>query len=237
MKYQSGNVLFVILIAVALFAALSYAVSQSSTGTQSISDESISLKVDQVLEFGQNVKSAVHFIYTENGISESDIRFAHPDLSASYGDPSALNEEQMVFHPSGGGVTYRAPPSGINDGTDWFFTGVSCVSNVGTGMTGACGGAGASASELIAILPNVTEEACIKINEKLGVTNTGGNPPQDDVSSYDIATNHYAGTFSATYSIASVGGELDGKTRGCYESDTSFPASGTYHFYQVLLER
>jgi hypothetical protein len=237
MNYSRGNILFIILIAIALFGALSFAVSQSKTGTaKNMSGEKLTIKVDQLLEYAQNVRSAVNFIYTHNNISESDIRFAHPELDAAYGDYTALNSEQMVFDPSGGGIDYKPAPAGINDGSDWFFTGRTCVSQVGTdgGAGGACHGV--PNSELIMFLPNVTYEACVEIDRKLSLLTASGTPPQDDINMYNIATDHFSGTFGAVYSIYDSGGILVGAKAGCVEGHTT-PAAGTYHFYQVLLER
>lgn len=197
-----------------------------------MSGERLAIKVDQVLEYAQNVRSAVNFIYTHNNISESDIRFAHPDLDSAYGDYTALNSEQMVFDPSGGGIDYKPAPTGINDGTDWFFTGASCVSGVGTGI-GSCT---VSEMDIIAYLPNVTLDACIAINKKLGFNAPSGTPPQDNASSYDPTIRHFNGTFTSNWILRDFGDIVTGNIAGCYEGDDT-PAGGTYHFYQVLLER
>lgn len=233
MKYQKGNALFLILLAVALFAALSYAVTQSSSTQKGIDGEKLSLYVNDVLEFAQALRTGVTQVYTD-GISESDIRFAHPDLAVAYGNPSSLNGEQMVFSPSGGGIQYKEPPAGINDGSDWLFTGKSCVPNVGAGGT-SCN-SNAREMDLIAILPNVTEEFCIAVNQRIGVNNPSDAPPQDQGSAYDTSTGHFAGTFTANHLIYDSGGALTGQKTGCFEGGSA-PAAGTYHFYQVLLER
>ena len=88
--------------------------------------------------------------------------------------------------------------------------------------------------ELLMILPNVSEEVCIAINKKLGIDNPADVPPQDVGGAYDITAHHFNGTFTAINRIDST--ETDGKLAGCFEGGGS-PAAGTYHFYQVLLER
>ena len=60
MQNQSGNVLFFILIAVALFAALSYAVTSSTrSGGGNISKEKAQTLASQILNHGIAVRTAV----------------------------------------------------------------------------------------------------------------------------------------------------------------------------------
>ncbi len=232
---SSGNVLFIILIAVALFAALTAVVSQLSDQNQKgLSGEKASLIVDQIFNFAESVKTGTNFILAHNDVLETQIRFAHPDLNAAYGNSGAIPVERLVFHPSGGGVTYQDPPANANDGTPWFFTSAACVPDVGTGAGGSC--TSAAAQELLLILPNVTYEVCVEIDKRLNLIEADGSLPKDDGNMYNIATDHFAGTFAAGYSIYDATGTLNGAKSGCVEGDST-PAAGTYHFYTVLLER
>lgn len=170
MKHQiqnsHGNVLFIILIAIFLIGALTVAIqSTSQTGNENIDRESQIIRYSQVKQYVSEVRNAISFIF-ENDFSESDIRFAHPDAPADYGLISDTPERQ-VFARSGGGATYKEPPAGINDGSDWEYYG-------GTHMPDA----GSDRAELIMVLPNVSEIFCDFINEEIGYTSR----PQDSSS-------------------------------------------------------
>ncbi len=70
---DSGNVLFLILIAVALFAALAYAVTSSSrSGGGDISKEKASALASQILNHGIAVRTAVTRM-TMNGIAPENL--------------------------------------------------------------------------------------------------------------------------------------------------------------------
>jgi hypothetical protein len=101
-----------------------------------------------------------------DGISESDIRFAHYDAHADYGDITVADGthgfKNQVFHPDGGAAEYRAPPNGINDGSAWEFYAGTQIPGIGTVTRG----------DLVAVLPNVTEDFCNKINIINGQTGT-----------------------------------------------------------------
>ena len=51
---QSGNIIFIILIAVALFAALSFVVSQMMRGPTTIGEEKDGVIVAEILAYAQN---------------------------------------------------------------------------------------------------------------------------------------------------------------------------------------
>lgn len=110
MHKQNGNALFLILIAVALFAALSYVITQSGrSGGSTIDREQISLKAGQVAQYGAALRATVtRMIIT--GTPAATITF---DTTASVG----------VFAPSGGGATDQEPPPGIGVNGDGAYGG------------------------------------------------------------------------------------------------------------------
>ncbi|MCK6417325.1 MAG: hypothetical protein L6Q57_00050 [Alphaproteobacteria bacterium] len=159
---QSGNVFFIILLAVALLGLLSAALMQGSdSGTSNIDDETLSIRASEFQRHAGEFERAVAALL-QNGVSESDLRFSHADAPSEYADAGAADSQQ-VFHSAGGAATYRDPPDSINDGSTWEFYGGTHIPGVGT-----------SKADLVAVLPNVTDQFCAKINAM-----NGQDAPQD----------------------------------------------------------
>ena len=61
MRYSRGNILFLILIGVALFGALAYAVTQGSRGggKGDISDEQADIAASQAIQMADDIATAV----------------------------------------------------------------------------------------------------------------------------------------------------------------------------------
>jgi hypothetical protein len=226
MKNQSGNVFFYIFLAVALFAALSYAVSQSGRGTvQSIASEKDRLNATEILDYAETMAKAVGAMRLR-GITPENISFAHADLAGGYGVPGAKPEAEL-FDPEGGNIVLRLPPDGIMAASQNFgFTGTSEVENVGA----TC--AQASCADLLVYLKGLNRDGCITINKLLKIDNPSGEPPQENA----FAVTPYAGTFGYDQTIGS-GSPLSGKLTGCFYVDQPNPTPDDYYFYRVLIAR
>ena len=80
-KFQRGNVLFLILIAVALFAALSYAISQSNrAGTGDVSREKADLIANQILQHAFAIQQTVDRLRLSGGVPLENIDFYRDDM-------------------------------------------------------------------------------------------------------------------------------------------------------------
>ncbi|HNQ92829.1 MAG TPA: hypothetical protein PKI93_07860 [Alphaproteobacteria bacterium] len=217
---QSGNILFLILIAVALFAALSFAVSQSMRGSGSGGTTEEKGRIDSAYlqQFPTSIRQAIVRMRISNTLKPEDVSFAHPG-SVTYG-VFGTTPSHEVFHPQGGATVYQAPPNEINDGSDWIFNGDIEVANLGT-TNGT-----SSSSELVAFLPGVRLDICRYLNQ--GLTGTLADPPTVTIAG---ETNTFTGTFG--YAATLTDPALDGKDTFCYYSGTL----GKYVFYQVLIPR
>ena len=89
---QSGNVLFLILIAVALFAALSYAVTQTQrSGSNDASDETLRLDLATAEQLTQSYQVALQRMHYLNGIDPDEISFENQEW------PSWLNSPTQAY--------------------------------------------------------------------------------------------------------------------------------------------
>lgn len=227
-KSQSGSILFYILIAVALFAALSYAVSSMMRGGAEIGEQKDSILIDGTLEYARNVKQAIQTLRISNSCSDDEISFERSPFDGSdadYTNASAPTDFSChVFHPQGGGLGYSTPDEDLSD-YNYVFTGVFGVTDFGSNSSG----------ELSFILRGVSLDQCTKINTKLGL----GAPQSDDTANTNFFTVTFAGSFALDGGIGSGMGSgdamYDGHAAGCFYEDNA--TTGEYFFYQVLLPR
>ena len=72
---EKGSVIFIILIAIILFAALGYAVSNMMRGPSNIGNETAGIYASEILTYAQSVREAVHMMRISNGCDDSQISF------------------------------------------------------------------------------------------------------------------------------------------------------------------
>lgn len=110
-SYEKGNVLFLILIAVVLFAALSYAVTQSSRGGSSAASEQADLQASRLMNYSAMVKTAIMRLKLREGATVGDIYYNSDIYKRISGSPapaalgSPADPSLYLFHPDGGGLS------------------------------------------------------------------------------------------------------------------------------------
>lgn len=207
---EYGNVLFIILIAVALFGALSFTVGNMMRGgTSSISNEQARIAAGEILQYAQAVRETVQMLRISNGCNDDEISFEN-DTVTGYTNANAPTDNSChVFHLDGGGLSYRTPPAGITE--NWLFTGANIVDQVGTTDT-----------DLTLILRNLTQNDCDAINASLTIT-AGSDP--------DISFTQFTGNYSASNTLNLA----NSQPIGCLTYDNA--GNDEYFFYQVLIAR
>lgn len=232
LKHQKGNVLFLILIAVALFAALSYAVTQSSRSGGDASKETNVINTASLTQYPNSVRTAVLRMIIA-GIDPLDLQFNKPDEFDTAGGFSTFVASRGVFHPQGGSAGYQQVPANLTAaGTalDWLFTADFEVPLLGLS------GSGATGNEVIAFASGVTETICSRVNKELNQFD--GSIPVIaagvTITNDRTATNSLpAAPDDVVLDDGSSPNWFSNKAFGCFRNATA----GPYVFYYVLAER
>jgi len=208
-QHKNGNVLFLVLIAVALFAALAYAVSSSFRGgEQTISSEQARVSAGTLLRVMRDIKSGYDFLWVQQGCSMDDINFDNPATTPFDCD---------IFHPLGAGIAY---PNNLAQYQTTAGTGAFEFYYVGNAPSSGYGvdGLATSADDHLVVLPNVSASICVSVNKIVGY-----DSPNDDKIDTDA---------SNTYILGDINNEFDGQTSGC----RARAAGGPYDVFVVLQE-
>lgn len=235
---ERGSAIIWILVMVALFAALNYAVSQNSrTGENQISEQQANLAATEILDYAAAVKRAVQELMI-NGCSDTEISFEN-NAVAGYTNPNAPSDGSChIFNSNGGGLTYLKPNKDWLDNSQisedfWgenILVGHTCVKGVGSSEGANCGTDTIDNEELIIFIPYISETICTKINSKNNINNI----PQDSGNLWE-SNPKFVGSYTQGANIGQVN-IMEGKLFGCLEGGAN-PSSGTYNFYQVLIAR
>ena len=158
---QTGNALFLILIAVALFAALSYAITQSGRGGGSIEKEQMAINVAVYQQYLYGIDTAIDRMMI-TGSTISDIVFYNTPNDHSSG--ACTSGQHCIFAPEGGGVTYLRTFTGKEN----LAASLTYQKNANFTSFGT-----ASGQDLHVLGFGVTLAECEYINKQLGVAAVG----------------------------------------------------------------
>lgn len=237
---QGGNVLFLILIAVALFAALSYVVTQSTrSGGGSTEREKNILSSAQMTQYPTALRTSIIRMVLA-GVAIENVMFDAPGSPAF----TSLSASQLVFHPQGGGATFQQGPAELsasgNSQLGWTYNAEFQVPGVGIDGTGG--------NDVIAFLPGVSSGVCRQVNEELGIdtgacgagvdipdVSTAGAGAAIDEQMTDGNSYSFPTTAALTLAPPACTNVFNRQASGCFlDSDT---ATDRYVFFSVLLER
>lgn len=233
-KYtQKGNVLFLILIAVALFAALSYAVTQSSRSGGDAGRETNILNSAQLTQYPNQIRTAMIRMIIE-GTPVTSLEFNAP---SDFG--TLTNPARGVFHPTGGGAVYQRVPGEMmangNPGT-WTFNMEFEVPQIGL-SDGATSLAG---NDVIAFIAGLNQDVCTRLNieaEISGIPVIGADLSGTSAGDYGAnMTNGYDVSTARGVELDNANDDFTGKPYGCFENGTG-AGDGIFVYYHVLYER
>jgi len=223
---ESGNVLFYILIAVVLIAALSYAVTRSNQGGGgAVSEEKAKLAASELIEFGNVVANAVAQLRLR-GCPDTQLSFEN-DQVAGYTNGNAPSDDTChLFKLPGGALNWSDVPADAAASATavWTFNGEMDFENIGSNCTNN------GCTEMVAIIPDVRTAVCEKVNDLLGM-DTPATLPVDGSSSVVKFTGSYGYSNQVGDEVNSA--KLAGFKTGCFTST----AAGYNVFYRILRAR
>lgn len=236
---ESGNVFFLIFLAIAMFAALSYAVFQGSRSSMSsLTSDQARLAAQEIIAYGDALAKTVQTLRLR-GCSETQLDFGQ-DVWKSHGgtvfQPTGHNalapaDGCSVFKIGNGNakpvifpMTYLYNWPGIGGGNGELGHGLIIkIMQPGVGNT--------AKEDIVYRLYAVKKEICMKINEMMGIGTISDAPP------VIIPSNavQYSGVFTESVDFSDTTGLYTGKTALCYGRDYS--GDTLYFFHRVLLAR
>lgn len=233
---QKGNILFLILLAVVLFAALSYAVTQSMRGGGGNAGSETNLVNSAVLsQYPVGLRAAILRMIVD-GTDVTTLNFDPPSVFTTMtSGEQALN----VFHPDGGGASFGFIPSDAlltpSSTARWVFTRNFGIELIGTTATTS----GDAGKDIIALAPGLSSSICQAINDELGIDSI---PEVSTTLPLTIGTSTMQQVEEFAYSqtstvaeIADTGSVIDAQPFLCVDADAT---GGTnYTYYHVLVER
>lgn len=233
---ESGSVIWFILLAIALTAALTMTLSRSSdTSSQSGDIERARVQASEIMRYAKGIEGAIDQMVMR-GVGESQMSFEN-DFVSGYQNARCTDDSCRVFGTGGGGQTYSAPRREWLDANqdalglygEWYFAGDVCVVDVGTGGTDCASDGDSSSEDLVMILPWVKLELCNQINALLGL----GSPPPVEAGGIWSAGNPY---FTGNY-VDGTDINQAGRVSACVEGSGGSQPADTYSFYHVLIDR
>lgn len=227
MRNERGNILFLILLAVVLFAALSYAVTSSMRGGgRDAGNESTQAGAATIMQWFAAIDAAVLRLNLVQDIKYEDISFGY--TAQNYGATATWSNYNhntrcttntcRIFHTDGGGV----PPSDFRKWAVATPTGATSA-NLGPGYAVLYSlpwpGAGTELNDITIVLFFISPAVCKIINDTMGITVVpapavvGTSTGAGNVANWDNATgtiNNPAPLIGKDTFASALGGSGDG---------------------------
>ena len=167
-RAQSGNAVVFILIAIALFGALSYTFMRGAqTGQGNLTAGQAKLAAIQIMNTTADMERVYNKLL-QKGCSQDDISFEHDGVLVN---PRAPSDLSCHMFSGDNGMTYTKPPEvaqkeaiAASNGFNWYITSENKFSGIGSN-TNIYG------RDTAIILPGLGEAVCQEINIKTGMGN------------------------------------------------------------------
>lgn len=239
---QNGNALFLILIAVALFAALSYAITSSGRGSGNIDREKLQLEITAIEDYLSDINFALQKIRVVGGFQYWQMNFrdnqSNPHSNAGPNSACGIGTNDCsIFETDGGPIIgYRIPTEYLQIASE-CSAGPDLNSRVAF-VNVAIAGVGQDSERDFALrLGGANDALCMAVNDKYDIPNNGSAPPSDATNGA-CGSVLYSGSLTSevtTSSCVALGDEyvaLAGRQMFCAKN-----FNGCNHIYSVVMSR
>lgn len=238
---ESGNALIYVLIAIVLFAALSFTFSRQTDTSEAggLDAQKAELYATQLITYAANAKQAYDKM-DFSGIKLEDIEFTLPSDAAFNTAPTI----KKFFHPDGGGFNLEALPdevavSSVTDPVPGWYMGR--FNDVEWSATHSAAGAG-NYEDIILTAYGIKQPVCEDINQKITGDKTIpsiGNALKEvlvpktvgAITNFSTGANKDLTTDPAATSPVALCPECNNRAALCVEN------GGIYAFYSVIADR
>ena len=228
---ESGNALFMILIGVVLFAALSFTFTRNNQqNADSLTQRQSELAASDIVTYAQRVSRTVDSMLSKS-YSETQISFEGMESTIPYTNIHCTEANCKVFGGSTYGIQQSIPLDTWMDTAQtgnyafkkWYITSQYCIPSLPDSTI--C--SGDKGNDLVMVLPYLKKSLCEMINTKLHLPVPVPTP--SSMGTIDAA-HQFSGNFNVSAFVLSDSA-LEKQSSGCVQTGT------TYYFYQVLMQR
>jgi len=226
MGMQVGNVLFIILIAIALFAALTYSVAGSSrTSSNAIGREKAEVVVSELLSYGASLRSAVARVRME--CKPEQISFQHDIFPTQTVNPNAPTSEKChIFSPSGGNMYQKETPTSLERLSQPYYGSIlyqsARIPNIGTEKN----------EVVLALSFYGPREVCLAFNKLTKNEEYTNDLPEVD-SRYGLSHRAFGGVIYSGSNGTITLSDFAGRDAGCLFNTNDY--NGIYPRYVIFM--
>lgn len=226
---EAGNAMIYVLIAIVLFAALSFIVSRQNDNseTSTLDQHRVEIIATQIIETSMQLKQGVdQMLY--GGTDPDNLDFVTPDTEPAFS--AGTTHINKVFHPSGGGIVLQPLPSGSTNQVSndppaqWYigrFVNIEWTSS--------------AEEEVIMTAHQLTRQVCEAINLRLlgnaAPLVTTANPRDILV---DDSLHGGANPVEWTTALCT---SCENVIAACVQGPSEVPGANVYSFYSIVLSR
>ena len=221
---EAGNALIYVLIAIALFGALSFTLGRQTDTSEAnaVTDERVELYASQLISYSAQAKSAVDQMLFTAATQINDLDFTAP-TDAGFDTGTVIHR---VYHPQGGGLTPGRLSEDITNqvtadpAPGWYMGRFNNVEWTAS-----------TADDVILVAYQISQAACEKINQK--VTGTTAIPSiTAEIRNVLIdAADHTGANVELTTDLGDICPDCENRASLCVEN------GGIYGYYTIIADQ